>query len=126
MKANIIMIVLSVAILVGGIGLVVYTTSSAQEMIELCQQAVKLVEREDLAAASLLIDQFCQKWYKAEPYWQVVAIHSDLNAVTDTLVRVQDALDQQDQQEAHLQCRLLAGALLSMVDKEAPRIENIF
>lgn len=98
---------------------------TTNELISIASSAAQTLPN-DLGTAAQHLEEFEKLWQRTEPKWQFIAIHSDLENVSRTLLEAQDALIMGDVENAKRACDLLPEMLESIIRKELPTLGNIF
>lgn len=98
---------------------------TTNELISIASSAAQTLPN-DMEATAQQLQEFEKLWQRTEPKWQFIAIHSDLENVSQTLLEAQDALITGDADTAKHACDLLPKMLESIIRKELPTLGNIF
>ena len=125
MRANVILILLSLALLVTCSVCVGFMHGTAEELVGIATQAADALPANPEAAEALL-ERLEALWTSTEPRWQFIAIHNDLAEVTNALKDAQDALLMEDIPAAKTACDHILTAIDTIMRKELPTPGNIF
>ncbi len=125
MKANIILILLSLSLLVTGSVCVGFMQKTATELQDIATLAAEALP-DDPSAATEQLKRLEALWERTEPRWQFIAIHDDLSEVAMALEEAQDALLMDDIPTAKTACDHILSAIDTIMRKELPTPGNIF
>ena len=125
MRADVVLIALSLALLVMAIVCVCCLRTTAMELMEQARTARDLLPHDPERAAQE-VDALFRRWTQVEKRWQFLSIHEDLMEVTLAVTEARDALDCGDADAACMALSRTMIALDAVLHKELPTPGNIF
>ena len=125
MRADVVLIALSLVLLATAIACVCCLRTTALDLMEQARAAQDLLCL-DHARAAQQVDELCRRWTVVERRWQFLSIHEDLMEVTLAVTEARDALDCGDTGAACMALSRAVIALDAVLHKELPTPGNIF
>lgn len=125
MRADVVLIALSLVLLATAIACVCCLRTTALDLMEQARAAQDLLCL-DPARAAQQVDELCRRWTVVERRWQFLSIHEDLMEVTLAVTEARDALDCGDAGTACMALSRAVIALDAVLHKELPTPGNIF
>lgn len=125
MRADAVLIALSLVLLVMAIVCVCNLRATALDLMEQARAAQDLLAF-DPDRAEQEVDALYRRWMSVERRWQFVSIHDDLMEVTLAVSEARDALDCDDTDAAYMALTRTVIALDAVLHKELPTPGNIF
>lgn len=125
MRADVVLIALSLVLLATAIACVCCLRATALELMEQARAAQDLLAL-DPGRAAQQVDELYRRWTDVERRWQFLSIHDDLMEVTLAVTEARDALDCGDADAACMALSRTVIALDAVLHKELPTPGNIF
>lgn len=125
MRANIILIAISLVLLITCSFCVFLMYRTSQQLMDIARIAADALPDHPQEAIEQL-KLFRELWDRTEPRWQFISIHDDLAQVSQALQEAQDALLMNDIDTAKLACGRILESIDTIMHKELPTLGNIF
>ena len=117
----------AVALLSAGICVfsLLFTQHACGEIDGMRTGIMNLLDRGDLPAAHIALQQLAEAWSKYEPTLEILARHDDLHKIAELIIEADANLKASDQDDLARSMALLGQAVRHLIAEEELRLSNI-